>query len=284
MAQALCILHANCQGEALLPLLENAPAFHSRFRIARYTNYTREHIPQDALKNAALFLYQRLGEEWGEISSRRLLDALPPGCAAICIPNLFFKGYWPTWTNRIRDIEFADTLVESLLARGLSPMEILHLATREDGALLGDAAKIAEDSIRQEETKEQACDIACSPILREYWRKEQLFLTVNHPGPRLLFHVADSLFSLLGLAPLPDAVKRNYAHPDGYFWLPLHPALGRLLHLPFATAQRRYHIFSNELTHREYVACYIACRTSGVSNLLGALRGLPPGYRPDRVV
>ena len=33
MAQALCLLHANCQGDALRPLLENSPAFASRFRI-----------------------------------------------------------------------------------------------------------------------------------------------------------------------------------------------------------------------------------------------------------
>ncbi|MCR5563210.1 MAG: hypothetical protein K6F46_07565 [Desulfovibrio sp.] len=282
MAKALCILHANCQGEALLPLLENSPTFHPRFRIARYTNYTRDHIPQDVLKKAALFLYQNLGDEWGDISSRRLLAALPRGCTAIRIPNLFFKGYWPTWTNRIRDIDFADTLVESLLARNLSPKEILYLATREEGALLGDVAKIAEDSLRQEEAKEKGCDIACAPILREYWRQEQLFLTVNHPGPRLLFHIADSLLSLLGLAPLPDAVKQTYVHPEGYFWLPLYPALGRLLRLPFATEQRRYPIFANEMTHKDYITCYIACRTSGVSNLLGALRELPPGYRPDR--
>lgn len=27
MPQALCLLHANCQGDALRPLLETAPAF-----------------------------------------------------------------------------------------------------------------------------------------------------------------------------------------------------------------------------------------------------------------
>ena len=44
MPQALCLLHANCQGEALLPLLQNTPAFARRFAVRHYVNYTQEHI------------------------------------------------------------------------------------------------------------------------------------------------------------------------------------------------------------------------------------------------
>ena len=52
-------------------------------------------------------------------------DAAAPAaaCPRIEIPNLFFKGYWPFWTNAAQGIDFADSLLERLLSQGLAPEE-----------------------------------------------------------------------------------------------------------------------------------------------------------------
>ncbi|MBO5490639.1 MAG: hypothetical protein J5960_04330, partial [Desulfovibrio sp.] len=94
MSQALCLLHANCQGDMLLPLLENSPAFARRFRVRRYVNYTQEAIDAQDIARCSLFLYQRLGPKWGELSTGQLLQRLPQSCLPVEIPNLLFKGYW----------------------------------------------------------------------------------------------------------------------------------------------------------------------------------------------
>ena len=276
MPQALCLLHANCQGDALRPLLENTPAFARRFRIRQYVNYTRQSIAEADLERCALFLYQRLAPRWGALSTEQMLPRLPASCQRIEIPNLFFKGYWPFWTNAVRNIDFADSLLERLLAQGLAPEEVLNLYLRGDPALLGDVGAVAEASLAREEEKQADCPIRCAPLLRERWREEQLFITVNHPGRTLLFHLADSLLRLLNLGGLPEEARRAYAHPQEDFWLPLHPALGSLLGLPFAERERRYPVFAARLTHREYISCYLACRGHGVGDLLTLLRNLPP--------
>ena len=276
MSQALCLLHANCQGDALRPLLENTPTFARHFRIRQYVNYTRQSIAEADLEQCALFLYQRLAPRWGALSTEQMLPRLPAFCRCVEIPNLFFKGYWPFWTNAVQNIDFADSLLERLLAQGLAPEEALNLYLRGDPALLGDVAAVAEDSLAREEEKEADCPIRYAPLLRERWREEQLFITVNHPGRTLLFHLADSLLRLLDLGGLPEEARRAYVHPQEDFWLPLHPALGPLLGLPFASRERRYQVFAARLTHREYTSCYLACRRHGVDDLLTMLHNLPP--------
>ncbi len=276
MAQAFCLLHANCQGEALRVLLENSPAFARRFVVRHYVNYTREHIDGRDLEKCSLFLYQALAPKWGHISTEQILPRLPRSCQSIEIPNLFFKGYWPFWSNA-PSINFGDSLLETLLAKGLSPQDALNVYLRAGPALMGDVAAVAEESLLREEKKQAAGPINCASLLRERWRDEQLFITVNHPGRTLLFHVADSLLRLLGLGNLPPDVRRAYVHPLEDFWLPIHPAVGSVLRLPFATAHRRYPVYRTSLTHAQYTGCYLACRSHDISDLVTFLENLPPG-------
>ena len=293
MAKTLCILHANCQGDALRPLLENTPAFARSFTIRQLRNYTREEVADRDLAACGLFLHQRLAPRWGDLATERLLPRLSPGCEAVILPNLFFKGYWPFWTSAFQGIDFADSLLEKLLASGLSPGDALRLYLRGDPALFGDVAAVAEDSLAREEAKEAADPIRCAGILRDRWREEQLFITVNHPGRVLIFHVADELLRLLGLGRVPESVRRAYVHPQEDFWLPLHPALGPRLGLAFASRERRYPVFGTTLTHQEYTAAYLSCRAHGVRDLVGFLmgcgedaaaraQGAPAAALPDR--
>ncbi len=277
MTKALCLLHANCQGDALRPLLENTSAFASRFRIRQYVNYTRQGIAARDIEHCDLFLYQRLAPKWGDLSTEQMLPRLPQHCQAIEIPNLFFKGYWPFW-SRSDHINFADSLLETLLGK-VTPQEALTLYLRGAASLLGDADALnaqAEESLAREEAKEAEAPIRCAPLLRERWRDEQMFITINHPGRELLFHMADSLLRLLGLGGLPDSTRRGYVHPLEDFWLPVHPAVGRALRLPFASADKRWPVFHSLLTHREYTLCYMACRANNVGDLLTFLKNLSP--------
>lgn len=278
--KAVCILHANCLGDALAPLLESVPAFSRCFTIHRYTNYTREVVKDESRKKCALYLYQYLAPKWGELASDQIIASLPKNCTSIEIPNFLFRGYWPFWTSGDTIISFCNRLIEDLLAQGLSPTEAMHIYLKGDPAVLGDVATIANQDLQNIIAKEHGKPITYGQILASLWQEEQLFLTVNHPNERLIFHVAAELLRLLGLGNLPESCIRDYKHPYNDFWQPIHPAVGKMLSLPFVHETRRYRIYENLLTHREYTGCYLACRTHGERELLVMLKNLPAGYHP----
>lgn len=271
MGKKLCLIHANCQGDALKQLLEASPDFADKFEIRHLRNYRGEAPEQRLLDGTAIFLAQYLTEKWGEISTAEVLRRLPPAARAIVIPNCFFKGYWPFWENKNQVIEFQDSLLEELLARGLETQPLLHLYLKADPSLTGDVEKIAFDSLRREKEKEAHTPIKYVHLIEDRWRDQQLFLTINHPAPLLLVHIAQEILRMLGLAPIPDSFARNYISPHNEFWLPIHPAIGKRLALKFASRERRYPCFGADLTFEEYLRVYLACRKNNFSDLPSAL-------------
>ena len=123
----LCLVHANCQGEALSRLLSSHPPFARCFTIKHYLNYTREAVPPADLSRAKLFLYQKLGAHFGDLASEVLLTYLSPSCQSIQLPNLFFKGYWPFWISAPERIDFADSVLEWLLDAQLPLNDIVRI-------------------------------------------------------------------------------------------------------------------------------------------------------------
>ena len=70
-------------------------------------------------------------------------------------------------------------------------------------------------------------------------------------------------------------IRNNKVCPNrSDFWLPIHPTVGRSLGLPFASAEKRWPIYHLQLTHREYIMCYMACRTNNVPDFLTFLKNL----------
>jgi len=78
--------------------------------------------------------------------------------------------------------------------------------------------------------------------------------------------MADSLLRLLGPWRATPEHAQGFCTPVGGFWLPIHPAVGQALALPFASADRPWAIFDSQLTHREYTLCYLACRANNVAD------------------
>jgi hypothetical protein len=117
-----------------------------------------------------------------------------------------------------------------------------------------------------ERRREQHALISLADYVEERWREEQLFTTVNHPGPELLRRIADAVLKELGLPPSGFPAGLDLAC-DPHFELPIHPVAGRHFGLPFAGEDRRYHVYANALTFREYALCYADCRRRGLNFL-----------------
>lgn len=259
MARSLCLIHANCQGDPLHLLLKSTPAFARVFEVKKYTNYLRENIPAEDFAHCGLLLFQELSDTWGEHATSALVQKLPTGAQALKIPNMFFNGYWPLWTNQTH-MAYGDLLLEHLAELGLGPQEILHVYLRGDIAAKFDLQELVRASRQREEHKEENVVIPTLPYIDTYWQEEQLFHTVNHPGPRLLLHVADGVLKALGMPVVPASVRKAFAALPEEFKQPIHPQVGTLHNLPFASAERLYPVFGQELTFAQFAAAYVHCR------------------------
>lgn len=273
MSLPVCLIHANCQGDALRQLLSLTPEFVRTFEIKKYTNYLRENIPDEDFARCRVFLYQHLSDRWDDLASAALLQRVPPQARILKIPNMFFKGYWPLWTNKTF-MAYGDQLLEHLVELNLSPEEILRVFLRGDLTRKYDLAALVDASLEHERRKEQGAAVGTVDLVRELWRKEQLFLTVNHPGSRLLLHVADGVLRALGMGPLPDGARRAFVNECADFEQPIHPQVGAFFHLPFATAQRRYRIYATTMRFQEYASCYVACRLQHFEDFAAFLTAL----------
>ncbi len=268
-----CILHANCQGEPLARLLAASPAFAARWSIRHYVNYIREPVPDEDLAACSLFLYQDLGPQWGGLSSAALLSRLPAHATALCLPNLFFKGYWPLWTSQ-SSMHFGDVYLDYLVDQGLNPAEILRLYLSPTLTARYDLDALKDESQALERRREASAILSCVDYIEEHWRDVQLFSTVNHPGPELMRRVADAALAALGLPRLPEHLPAGLELScDPHFHLPIHPTVGRHFGLPFAGEERRYPAYAHWLTFRQYALCYIDCRQKGL-NLLEYLQAV----------
>lgn len=255
-----CLLHANCQGEPLAHLLSLSPEFAARWAFDYWVNYTGAAVSDAALAQCSLFIYQYLGPQWGGNASEVLLAKLPAHAVAVQVPNLFFKGYWPLWTNESR-MNFGDIYLDTLTDKGLRAAEAVHFCLKADLAKLYDLDAIVAESQALECQREAGSVIELVDFVAAHWREEQLFTTVNHPGPRLMLMVANAVLHALNLPPMPEKViHENSISCDPHFHLAIHPAVARHFGLPFADENTRYPVYGRRMTYREYALCYADCR------------------------
>jgi len=274
MQRELCLIHANCQGDALSSLLAATPAFARCFEIRKYTNYLKESIPQQDFDRCRLFLYQHLGDKWNALASDVLLARLHPAACRIKIPNLLFTGYWPLWTNK-STMNYGDILLDLLVARGYSEAEVLHVYLRGKLTEKYDLNSLLEQNFVRERQKEQGAIISLTDYIKERWRAQQLFFTPNHPGKTLLLALADAVLKNLGMSRVPTVLRTAFTpdYPD--FTLPIHPQVGIHFNLPFAEPERLYSIYGRPMSFARYAACYVSCLSRRLGNFEAFLHLVP---------
>jgi len=274
MNRELCLIHANCQGDALYALLAATPAFTRCFEIRKYTNYLKETIPQQDFDRCRLFLYQHLGERWEDLASDALLARLHPVACRIQIPNLLFKGYWPLWTNK-STMNYGDILLDLLASKGYSEAEALHIYLRGRLAQKYNLDALLDESLFRERQKEQGAVIALTGFIEENWRTRQLFRTPNHPDGILLLAIADAVLESLELGRVLPSLRSSFTpeYPD--FELPIHPQAGIHFGLPFAGADRLYSIYGRPMSFARYAACYVHCLSRRLGNFEAFLHIVP---------
>jgi hypothetical protein len=271
MPKELCIVHANCQGEPLMERLMTSPEFTARYEWRLFTNYIREPVPGEAMDRCSLFLYQHLGPEWGELASETLLFRLPETAASLCLPNMFFKAYWPMWSGR-KGFDFRCEHLDEFIALGLPPEETVLLFLRSDVTRYDLLDRVGQ-TIRQERERESHTPVKYMDLILDRYRETRLFNTVNHPGRLLMDHAARGVLAQLGLAGPDEAALASLEAPFADFEQPINPAVAKHFGWDFAGSDTNYQIYGRRMSFARYVANYVMAARSGVSDFIGFLQG-----------
>lgn len=80
---------------------------------------------------------------------------------------------------------------------GLGKAEILHVYLNTELSAKFDLKAMFDESVQIERVKEEGALVKSVDFVLEHYREEPLFLTVNHPGPRLLEKVAQAVSAAL---------------------------------------------------------------------------------------
>lgn len=272
MNKQRCIVHANCQGEPLIERLKLCPEFAETYDCTLYTNYIREEVPETALKESTLFLYQYLGPEWGALSSQALLQKLSGNATSLCIPNMFFTGYWPTWYDK-PGFNHRCSHLDELIDLGLPEEETAVLYLRADVARKFDLPGLLKRTLELERTRETHTPVKYLDLIIELHGKQRLFNTVNHPGSLLMNHAAKGILKQLGFEPPTDDRLEALGEPFPEFEQPINPQVAAFFGWDFATKDTLYEVYGRKMTFARYAANYIMARQAGVTDFIDYLLG-----------
>ena len=269
--QKLCVVHANCQGETLLELLAAHSQFPALFQARQFTNYIREPVPDSVLSQADVFVYQHLGPEWGDLASERLLTKVPRACHCLCMPNMYFMGYWPLIYSD-PNFNYSDLALDALLERGLPKLELLRIFLK--GPILetfGPWERVA-DSLEKERAKEARASVNYLDDIWARFKDERLFHSVNHPAKALLRSTADAVLDAAGLRPLTDAEFQAASDPYDDFELPIHPYVAQRQQLSFAGPDTLHRIYNRTATYAAFAERYVDCKLAGQHDFISYLQ------------
>ena len=272
MGKKLCIVHANCQGEPLIQRLMACPEFSIRYECLLITNYTREPIPDETLGQCTLFLYQHLGANWDNLASKVLLDKLPPAAQHLCIPNMFFKGYWPLWSGKT-GFDYRCSHMDEIICKRLPPEETVMLLLHSNVAAWYDLPALMEETLELERNRASHTPIQYLDFLIENYGKEQLFNTINHPRATLMNLVAKGILAELKFKLPKDATLNAIGEPFPEFEQPINPKVAKFFGWDFGGPETEYEIYGRKLNFARYVSNYVVARRAKISDFIGFLQG-----------
>ncbi len=248
------------------------PEFSRQYECQLFTNYIKEPVPEKLLGRCALFLYQFLGPGWGELASERLIAQLPSTTRHLCIPNMFFTGYWPMWSGAA-GFNYRCTHLDSYIDMGLSPEETVILFLRSEVEKKYDLPSLISETIRTEQQRASHTPINYVELLVAHYQDQRLFNTVNHPGPMLMNHAAVEILKNLGFTPPPPAKFDTLGDPFPEFEQPVNPKVAAFFGWDFAGPETTYNVYGRRMTYARYVANYVSARNKGVTDFIGYLQG-----------
>ena len=171
-------------------------------------------INKNILKQIDIFIYQHVGAE-GKIPERfstdTIIEQLRKDATRVCIPNVYFKGYFPQFCSNkfnptVPEVDggengafpYGDANIETM-AKQFTPNEIAKELLREDFYTKEQCMDNVNQSIMELKKRETICDVIISDYILENYRKIRLFYTVNHPVNLVLKVLLSRVFKYIDM-------------------------------------------------------------------------------------
>lgn len=203
---------ANCQGEILYNMVKDVKEFKERYYIVEFTPIWKlkpvdgiESISEVVLNKFDVFIYQYVkmnSMAYSAFASELILNSLKSDCVKICIPNLYFTGYFPqdggarAYNDLILNAEginpvfrHIDTCIEREYSKYHSIQKVIEV--------LKDIHFISEEKIRYNlydslqnlKEREKECDIIMSDYIQENYAEKRIFTEPHHPTNEVLMEL-----------------------------------------------------------------------------------------------
>lgn len=279
-SRRLCLMAGTCITFGIQYLLSMSEDFRRNFRLKAYRTHRHNRfmsdfdISDEELNQAEAFIYHPPGwADWGNDQGYRdLIARVPAHTRHISIPYPVFHALWPFHVHDPRNDDparplfpegvpafypYGDGVVLRLIRQGLPKAEIMRRYLAMDVAAEVDLDGLLAKSIDMQTAKEDRTDVKILDFVLSQFRRQRVFLTMNHVGNATLIHMVNQILGHLGCAPLePSVGDRLFELTDPQ--MPIHPSVIRHFGLTCVTPQTRYRIDSyRNFTFEDYLSCYI---------------------------
>lgn len=226
---------------------------------------------KDFLSQIDYLIYQNVSSEnkfSPKLASSELISGLRPDAKRVCIPNVYFKGYYPQVTHNARNPQFKDPKLQNgafpygdeniiKMVDNMSPDEIVAELSRIDFYSKEFAVETAKDSLNELREREEKCDVMISDVIEKNYQTQLLFYTQNHPNSFLVETLLKRIFAYTN-DNFDDFVPSN-AYELKSRQLPIYPSVKNALALSFDHDKFYWWTSLNEnpVTFEQYVKDYI---------------------------
>lgn len=157
-----------------------------------------------------LLIYQNISvnNRFSEnLTSDNVIKLCNEQARCICIPNVYFTGYYPQdcanpyniFLKEYNNVPFpyGDINIINMQDK-YSAKEIADKLSSDDFYSKEFCIKNAEESLQELQSREEICDVKISDYIAENYKKEMLFFTKNHPSNKVLKELVIRVFALCG--------------------------------------------------------------------------------------
>jgi hypothetical protein len=269
------IFFGSCQIEAISKLLNKILKLENSKVIINWQYMIIDKDLPEELFDCDIFIYQPYSGPKINYHTDLIISKLKKNVKTISIPFLSFGGYWPDSVTDIRNnLTKSDKLIYGLFPQ--QSFELSKYLTIEEAFEKFDKNFISSNKIKEHiqicfekiQQVEEKCDIKILNYMKDNYKTQQIFYTIQHPCNNLLIYITVKLYEILiGNVPL-DYLNYFKNIPEMLFvhTVMILPYVKKELDLKFSSKNK---IFGKGLvSDKEYVQIYfenINCKQLGMN-------------------
>lgn len=271
----------NCQGEIIFSMLKKQKNFMKDFFVILLPPlyYIKEKSIQCICKNIFsefdVFIYQYVKNTFYQpfFATKNIVSFLKEGCRKICIPDLYFDGYYPQADHIDKPMnvlcsslygdavfQIRDYYIEEVYSQTKSITETVEILSGKKNIFF-DKKKIEQHwdmAVYRMLKKEEKADLKMSDYILENIKEKRLFTAAHNPVNELMYIVVKRLLEMLSV-PF-DQFDYNDNMPNfGDAEQVIYPYVKKVLELNFDVGE----VYANKafvdkkLKLEEYIELYI---------------------------